>query len=73
MPRLFSAEARVLAALALSAVAIGAANDGADKEWRYYSGDNGARKYSPLDQSCSPSRRAASARLGDRSRSIGDH
>ena len=52
MPRLFSAPARVLvlAALALSAVAIGAANDGADKEWRYYSGDNGAGKYSPLDQ-----------------------
>jgi glucose dehydrogenase len=52
MRRLFSAPARVLvlAILAVSAVAIGAANDGADKEWRYYSGDNGARKYSPLDQ-----------------------
>ena len=23
---------------------------GAEGEWRYYSGDNGARKYSPLDQ-----------------------
>jgi outer membrane protein assembly factor BamB len=36
--------------LALTVASPYAKNDGADKEWRYYSGDNGAKKYSPLDQ-----------------------
>ena len=44
--------------LLLSCVAIGLAFGGgllaqrspADVEWRYYSGDNGSTKYSPLDQ-----------------------
>src|SRR5262249_22478434 len=36
-------------AVALTSFAVGAADDPAS-EWRYYSGDNAARKYSPLDQ-----------------------
>jgi len=50
-----SPRARVLGLtiLGFSAVAIQAQNGGAPKgegEWRYYSGDNGSKKYSPLDQ-----------------------
>ena len=36
-------------ALSVGHVRIGA-KDEAPNEWRYYSGDNGAKKYSPLDQ-----------------------
>jgi quinoprotein glucose dehydrogenase len=36
--------------LAVALGVAGAAPDDAVTEWRFYSGDNGARKYSPLDQ-----------------------
>jgi len=35
--------------LALLALAFIAQGNSAPVEWRYYSGDNGSRKYSPLD------------------------
>src|SRR5205814_8310842 len=40
----------VAAALAVTIVSASAPNDTASVEWRYYSGDNGAKKYSPLDR-----------------------
>lgn len=43
----WAAGALCLAVCGATALVSGA---GAEGEWRYYSGDNGARKYSPLDQ-----------------------
>src|SRR5947209_6899281 len=38
------------AALGVAIASAPAEKDAASVEWRYYSGDNGAKKYSPLDQ-----------------------
>src|SRR5438093_13642029 len=40
----------VAAVLAVTIISAPAPNDIASVEWRHYSGDNGAKKYSPLDQ-----------------------
>ena len=52
MRRRGSRPARWLAVslFAWAVMALSAADDGPAREWRYYSGDNGAKKYSPLDQ-----------------------